>query len=147
MQFWWLGVIAAVVLWDFVSGDSYRASVVLYDNSSCSPPASVVSFPNAYCSSPQADHYAPVCQDNDVSYSVTDCDWYYIGGYDYYGIIQQAFGDSVPYLIVEEYFQVDWGWGGCTTGWWSGDYGLGDVTAYRLDEDCHSNDWSHETYT
>lgn len=60
-------------------------------------------------------------------------------GDDTYGLLQEAFGDSVPYLLVEEYFPVYWWWTACEVGWWGGDYGLGDVTAYRFDEDCHSD--------
>ncbi|GMF21738.1 unnamed protein product [Phytophthora fragariaefolia] len=139
MQFWWFSIIAAVVFCDCASGSSYREITILYDNDSCSSPASVVKLSNSggYCWSSQADHYAPVCNGNGVSYSVTDCTWYNVGGNDNYGLIQQAFGDSIPYLIVEEYWGY-WWWGECATGWWWGDYGLGDVTAYRLDEDCHS---------
>ncbi|KAG7384345.1 hypothetical protein PHYPSEUDO_002752 [Phytophthora pseudosyringae] len=135
LQFLWLSVIAAITC-AVVNGDSYRAVVTLYDDSSCSSPASVMTFLNQNCESPQPDHDAPTCQDNGNGYSVTDCDGYMIAGNDYYGLIQRAFDEKIPYLLVEEYF---WMPSGCKVAWWWQDYGLGDVTAYRLDEDCHTN--------
>ncbi|GMF15770.1 unnamed protein product [Phytophthora lilii] len=137
MWLWCLGVIATTLSLDAVDGYSYRTSLAVFDDESCSSPASVVKFTQGWSCGWVEDHYNLPCQSNGVTSFVSDCDVYSIGGYDNYGLPAQVFGDSAPYLVVEEYNIP--GMGECGVWSWSYDYGLGDVTAYRLDEDCHSS--------
>ncbi|KAG7384348.1 hypothetical protein PHYPSEUDO_002755 [Phytophthora pseudosyringae] len=142
MRFWCLGAIAAFVGPGIADGWNYRTSMALFDNSSCASPASVVAFPYGFpqCTTPQTDHFDPECADDGVSFTVTDCVYYSLGGSTSYGLLREYFGDAVPYLVVEEYLSR---WTTTCNVWWNWylgyEYGLGDATAYRLDEDCHTS--------
>ncbi|GMF21735.1 unnamed protein product [Phytophthora fragariaefolia] len=85
---------------------------------------------------PQENHRKPKCEDAGEVHFVKDCTNYYSGGWDNYGLINDAFGWNMSYLIVEEYeANVDdmWWWGGCSSS------NLINATAYLLDEACHTN--------
>ncbi|RLN06480.1 hypothetical protein BBJ28_00019562 [Nothophytophthora sp. Chile5] len=107
-----------------------RATIATYENSSCSQPASTLTYTNSVDCKPQEDHWNPVCEDDGLVYSVSDCTHYYQGGWDSYSIYDESFGWN-PSLLVETY--------DTTVGWCGDDTALGDITVYHLDENCHSN--------
>ncbi|RLN15374.1 hypothetical protein BBJ28_00007890 [Nothophytophthora sp. Chile5] len=108
-----------------------RATIATYENSSCSQPASTLTYTNSVECKYQENHWNPVCKNDGLVHSVSDCTYYYQGGWDNYGIINEALGWQNPYLLVETYDP--------TLGWCGDDSALGDVTAYHLDENCHPN--------
>ncbi|KAE8985127.1 hypothetical protein PR002_g22732 [Phytophthora rubi] len=105
-------------------------SYVVYDTHSCSQPAQTVTITRELSCTPQVSHSDPVCEDSGTVHYVKDCTrHYYQGGWDDYGLIEDAFGLNTSYLIVEEY-EMD---SQCSQN------SVTNVTAYVLDETCHSN--------
>ncbi|KAE9220711.1 hypothetical protein PF004_g13256 [Phytophthora fragariae] len=102
-------------------------SYAVYDTDSCSQPAQTVTMTRELSCTPQVSHWDPVCEDSGAVHYVKDCTRYYKGGWDDYGLINDAFGSNTSYLIVEEYDS------------WCNSERLINATAYVLDEGCHSN--------
>ncbi|KAG7384346.1 hypothetical protein PHYPSEUDO_002753 [Phytophthora pseudosyringae] len=128
MQFWWLVAFTVATIPACIHAGVLHSAVAVYSNSSCSQPADVMTITSTSFCIPQNDHWDPVCENNEVSFSVSDCTRYFIGGWDEYGLLNEAFGWYDPYLLVEKYE------GRC-----GNEYNLDNATAYLLNEECHKN--------
>lgn len=80
-----------------------QTTLALYDDSSCSAPPYTMTVTRDLSCTPQENHWDPVCETSGAAHYVKDCSRYYSGGSDDYGLISDAFGWNVPYLLVEEY--------------------------------------------